>query len=412
MTDQVVEKQSVTFKDLSLLIVTGLPIMLLAAVVIWGAVQWRISNGQLQKRIQTIYGSDSPSLSLATDYDRQKSRKLTSTVARIVDAAETLSNELIADSDYGEPFEPWAAYPPKDFFDEYARQGKPVLDQLESLLPDLASTWQPRRENSWTYSGFTGSRGLMRLIQCECIDAIYKSKPDRAIRALKFFSYFQTACREQINVQSEHWSGEWVNKMTAIVIPTLERDFWSETHLAELDDLYTPLASTSKFLEDYRRMWCAWRLPHSYSDERSVFNLNSETRLLQKQRIAPSEILPLLSIDFSPTQFNETSLHQQKLKPNNRFDRILPFPFTGTASRYMNHSPFAGEYFLRDCTRLAIAVRRYKKQFGRLPTDLIELRKVGFATNLRDLSFSFHQIENAVYLRNPLKSQYTEFTIR
>ena len=99
MTDQVVEKQSVTSKDLSLLIVTGLPIMLLAAVVIWGAVQWRISNGQLQKRIQTIYGSDSPSLSLATDYDRQKSRKLTSTVARIVDAAETLSNELIADSD-------------------------------------------------------------------------------------------------------------------------------------------------------------------------------------------------------------------------------------------------------------------------------------------------------------------------
>ena len=59
------------------------------------------------------------------------------------------------------------------------------------------------------------------------------------------------------------------------------------------------------------------------------------------------------------------------------------------------------EFRLRECTRAAIAVRRFKKKFGRLPIRVAELSEIGFVASWTDIPYVFHEVDEAVYISTP-----------
>ena len=108
MNDLSTQRQAKTSRDWMYLLATTLPTALLILLAIWAAIDWRLNGVKLQQEIEALYGSDSISESIVQTYDQRMSRELTSKLTRITVAAEELSHEVNAASDYGEPFTPWS----------------------------------------------------------------------------------------------------------------------------------------------------------------------------------------------------------------------------------------------------------------------------------------------------------------
>ena len=385
MNDLSTQRQAKTSRDWMYLLATTLPTALLILLAIWAAIDWRLNGVKLQQEIKALYGSDSISESIVQTYDQRMSRELTSKLTRITVAAEELSYEVNAASDYGEPFTPWSEYPPEEFYDEYARQGTPILAQLKSVAPELARTWQPEDYSYWSTFSFTNnSAGLLRLIQCECIDAIHKSEPERAIRALKVFSVFERSCRQQITMRSANSRRRWVEAMTAIVAATLQREeLWTEQQLIEIEDVLAIPEPSSQFAADYERGWKKVTLEDAFGVTSSP-HFFEERRLQNKILIGPSNGLDILAtrfLDFgintNKARASSKDLRDRKPKPS--MEQILQFPFVNQNHNFIAPAhPFEHQYAQQEIARVAVAVKRFKQKMGRFPNHLSELGKINF----------------------------------
>ena len=381
MNDSFAAKQPTTPKDFVCLIAVGAPIVLLGCVVVWAAVAWQIESGQLRQRLESLGGSDT--VSILTAYDQKTSRATTSKVNHIISAAHAISYEIDTVSDHGEPFHPWIDFPPPEFFEAYARQGNPVLEQWQALQANLPTTWQGGHftNQNWNMREFMSSNGLRRLVQCDCIDAIHQNEMDRAIAAFKSFSFIESSCREHVGRRTLYARGQWIDAMSAIVTASLQRDVWSEDQLKELEDVFAQPDQIRQYVKELGG--------HSQAIQRQIANRSRDpfhfydSRLEQMVTIGPSENMALLSAIASSSvgQLNNANIPGNDRPPVNAMDQVLQFPLINIDGNHGAHlyslRLLSSQMIKMEAVRMAIAVKRFKKRLGRYPANLDELTKIG-----------------------------------